>query len=573
MNQSVLIVGAGPSGTCHFLRRLRSFLTGIPFDFKGLMLALALLRNGISVRIITQEANFVVGQRGAGVMPRSLEIYKFMGLLPEILAMARPIPAMQLLSSPQGEAPIKTVNLNKELSDTPFYPYINPLILGQDRHEGFLRKHLLEEYNVTVELATKLVYLEQHPDYVTAQILKTVDGKEVTETATFEWLVGADGAHSTVRKQLGIPFRGVTREEQILLIGDIQVKKGLGDRNIWPLWGNNWLEKMAAMRPYEIDGDDRFTFMVGGSEIDHSKAVSSREEFIRTFYEISGRTDIEFGELVWMGLWRPNIRMADRFGEGRVFIVGDAAHVHTPAGGQGMNSGIQDSFNLAWKLALVQKGISSASILDSYTKERLPVIDRVLNNTTTAFDSWTKDGNNGQWSGWDFNVRQLGINYQGSPIVLDERYMGEVTHSDPYRSGDDGLLRGGDRAPEAPGLISVNDITVTQSLFDIFKPTHHTVLAFADPSDNQGELLKVPGACANNVVQVVTIYPQSTPVTSVSIAKPTHHAFVDAEGYAYKHYNITGPGATIYIIRPDGYIGAYTQSEGGVVDYFEKLFA
>ncbi|KAF9463799.1 FAD binding domain-containing protein [Collybia nuda] len=547
MNPNVLIVGAGPS---------------------GLMLALSLLRNGISVRIIAKEAHFTVGQRGCGLMPRSLEIYKQLGLLPEILSMARLAPTMQLFSAPQGDAPIKTMELNEILADTPFYPYINPLLLGQDRHEALLRKHLLEEYDVAVELSTQLVSLEQHSDSVTAHIIKKYDAKEVAETATFDWLVGADGAHSVVRKQLGIPFLGVTREAEILVVGDIQVKKGLEDGKFWRFWGNDWVKKMVAMRPSEIDDDDRFNFMVGGSEIDHTKSASSREELIKTFYKISGRTDVEFGELVWMGLWRPNIRMVDKFGEGRVFIVGDAAHVHTPAGGQGMNSSIQDSLNLAWKLALVQKGLSPASILNSYTKERLPVIDFMLNSTTAAYDSSIKRGNNGQGLARDFELRQLGVNYRGSPIILDERYTGEVIPSDPYRSGDDGLVRGGDRAPEAPGLVSAGD-NVTKSLFDMFKPTHHTILVFSDPSDDQGALLKALGTYMNGIAKAIVIYPQST---QVIVPEPAYNAFVDGQGYAYKHYNVTDAGTTIFIIRPDGYIGAYVRSWDGVVAYFEKIF-
>lgn len=221
----------------------------------------------------------------------------------------------------------------------------------------------------------------------------------------------------------------------------------------------------------------------------------------------------------------------------------------------------------------MQKGLSPASILDSYTKERLPVVDFMLNNTTAVYDTSIKHGNDGRGLTRDFELRQLGVNYRGSPIIRDERYMGEVMPSDPYRSGDDGLVRGGDRAPEAPGLVSADDDTVTKSLFDVFKPTHHTVLVFSDPNDDQGALLSALGAFAHDIVQVAIVYPQSTPVTRTSTAsRPTHHAFVDREGYAYKHYNVTDLGTTIFVIRPDGYIGAYTRSRDGVVAYFEKIF-
>lgn len=231
--------------------------------------------------------------------------------------------------------------------------------------------------------------------------------------------------------------------------------------------------------------------------------------------------------------------------------------------------------NLAWKLALVQKGLSPASILDSYTKERLPVVDFMLNTTTTVYDASIKHGNDGRGLTRDFELRQLGVNYRGSPIVLDERYTGEreAIRSDPYRSGDDGLVRGGDRAPEAPGLVPVDDDSVKKSVFDVLKPTQHTVLIFSDPQTDHGGLLKTLDGYPRGTLQVVMIHPQSTILpSSFSNLNPGHRAFLDREGYAYRHYNVADLGTTVFVIRPDGYIGAYTRSADGVVAYFEKIF-
>ncbi|EEB91732.1 hypothetical protein MPER_09862, partial [Moniliophthora perniciosa FA553] len=192
-------------------------------------------------------------------------------------------------------------------------------------------------------------------------------------------------------------------------------------------------EKTAALFPYTKDGKKMVGFMLGGAQIHAEEVAKSRESIIDMLHGISGKNDLEFGPLYQHGLWRANIRMADKFGEGRIFIVGDAAHVHSFTGGQGMNSGVQDSFNLAWKLALVHKVIASM----------LKISTAFMHKTFN-----TADSRQGWVRGWELG--QFGVNYRGSPVILDERYTDPDEPVDPYRSGDDKTAHVGDRASDAP---------------------------------------------------------------------------------------------------------------------------
>ncbi|KAK7060705.1 hypothetical protein VNI00_000435 [Paramarasmius palmivorus] len=296
---------------------------------------------------------------------------------------------------------------------------------------------------------------------------------------------------------------------------------------------------------------------------------SNREAWIQTFRDVTGRRDVEFGDVIWMGVWRANIRMADKFGEGRVFIVGDAAHVHPPTGAQGMNSSVQDSINLSWKLTLVLRHLSPASLLTSYTTERLPVIASMLGKTTDLLNAtYTKTENAGLGRG--FELRQFGVNYRGSPIIMSGGEEGEEGGVDPYRSGLDGVLTAGDRAPDAPGLQPIAGGEET-SLFGVFKPTHHTILVFA-PSPGVSLDLSLP----KDVVKTLVIYPRDVE------REGDAEGVVDTAGYAYKHYGFgidgeKGQGQEkggVVIVRPDGYVGAILRGEveEGVKRYFGKVF-
>ncbi|KAI3607008.1 putative monooxygenase [Moniliophthora roreri] len=542
MHPSVLIVGAGPA---------------------GLSLALLLLRNGISVRIIDKSVEHFVGTRGAGVMPRTLELYKILGILPAIERAGESSPIkMKIYTSPEGDGPINEFLMIDHLDPRPEYHRINPLGIMQDDHQAVLREVIKTEYGVSVELATELVSLEQSSDHVVVNLVKYTNSTECTQ---FDWVVGTDGARSTVRKQLSLTFDGDSHADIIYVIGDIEAKS-VPECFDWKIWGSS-SDRTLSLRPYKRNGKYYYYFICGGADFDVSEIGGNRDRIVDAMYNVIGKKNIEFGDLVATGLWRSNVRMVDKFNDGRVFLGGDAAHVHSFTGAQGVNTSVQDSFNLAWKLALVQKGLAPSSLLDTYTSERVPVVAGMLGKTT-AYMHQTLSNVANKGEGWrrDWTVRQFGINYRGTSIVLDERQKDATGTVDNFRSGDDNATHAGDRAPEAPGLTLASS-GQSVSLYDLLDVTSHTFIIFGGHLAGILDGMSYPHGTVKNVL----VYPAGTRIAEATTTG-TACTVIDAEGYAYKHYKVVESEGLVVIIRPDGYIGAVLKAESGVADYFKRVF-
>ncbi|TFK39683.1 FAD binding domain-containing protein [Crucibulum laeve] len=545
--EPILIVGAGPA---------------------GLVLALSLLQNGIAVRIIDKAKTHRLGERGAGIMPRTLEVYNILGTLTDVYNKANPLPFSRVYEPPGGTKALNTFHMSPYIEPTGPCPYKNPVTLGQHRHEAILRSHL-EKYGCHVEVATELLSFEQHESHVTAHLVYDDGEKQVMESANFPWMIGTDGARSIVRKRLGLSFLGETSTGENIVLGDIHVKEGL-DSEFWHNWGDP-ARKIASLRPTG-QGDNVFTFLIFGREIDHDKVATGREEVLKAFYEISGRKDVIFGDLIWISNYRPNMRMVDKFRKGRVFIAGDAAHCHTPAGAQGMNSSVQDSFNLGWKLALVHKGLSPPSLLDSYDAERLPVIAEMLNKSTSLFKQTIKPGATLGDSAWrrDGDLQQLGVNYRSSAIILDEEASESVAPA-AYNSGSETEARAGDRAPEAAGLVDITNEDKSTSLFKIFGASYHTVLVFSGTVEEHTALAEASKKLPKGTVHSVLIASTADEVT-------TQHkdlfsqVLLDPQHIAFSTYWTPSDSLGVVVVRPDGVIGARARDVSGLQKYFSGIF-
>ncbi|TFK48063.1 hypothetical protein OE88DRAFT_1714275 [Heliocybe sulcata] len=561
----ILIVGAGPS---------------------GLVLALTLAQNGIPVRIIDKVPDPPKGQRGAGIMPRTLEIYEFLGVLPDILKVAFMLPPIAQYELPGGTKATKIFDMVTMYDPNPDRPYLRAITLGQEAVTRILRSHLAE-YGYEVEFGVELLNFDQSPDMVTAHVLNTKDGNVEQGTIEARWMVGADGGKGIVRKQLGLKFLGESRAEDAQIVADVHIT-GL-DRDHWHMWGDA-STKMVTIRPTEKEGI--FWSLSGGRQADCDKITSDPEAFRQFVRDVSGRTDFELGEFITLSTFKPNIRMVDKFGDGRVFVTGDAAHVHSPMGAQ---------FNLGWKLALVYKSLAPASLLSTYTEERLPVVAQMLNKTTSLLDRTIahaankvelkpEDFQNEDKNPW---VRgkimfQLGINYRWSPVVLDEEADDErVVSVDEARltaygsamGASEDRVHAGDRAPDAPFLVLLKpkptDKSVgpgTKRLFDFLKPTHHTVLIFSGTVDGAVEILQeLPPLVARSLV----VLPTMTPVEKL-VYKDTwesaHCVVKDSYGYAYKFYSVDPTKTKAVIVRPDGVVGAVVKGAEGVKRYFSLVF-
>ncbi|WP_107657888.1 FAD-dependent monooxygenase [Nocardia suismassiliense] len=469
MHEQVLIAGAGPT---------------------GLTLALELARRNIPVRIIDQATEFFAGSRGDGIQPRTLEVFDDLGVLDAVLAAGATGPVM--LAYLGGEF-VGEHRMWDPIEPTPAVPYPNGWVLGQAGTEAILRDRLAD-FDVRVELGTTLRTFTQDATGVTA-ILTCGDADETVRAA---YLIGADGGRSTVRKTLGIAFEGSTDESLRMLLGDVRADALDHAFGYWFAGADRPMEGIA-MSP--LPGGRQFQF--AAPLIDEAEpTLAVLQEYVDRY---SGRTDITLSELTWVTVWRPNIRLAERFRDGRVFLAGDAAHVHPPTGGQGMNTGIQDAYNLGWKLAAAMHG--DESLLHSYESERRTVAARVLGISSALLDKLVDGAEDAMRRGPE--TQQLDISYR-----------------DP---ADLGPLVAGDRAPDAP----LKDMAGNPiRLFDLFRGPHSTLLCF-------GETGELP-----------------TGTEAYAVVRPGTTAagryVVDVEGHAFAAYHAVD--GTRVEIRPDGYL-------------------
>ncbi len=223
-----------------------------------------------------------------------------------------------------------------------------------------------------------------------------------------KYLIAADGGHSFVRKSLNVGFEGETWKEERLMTGDVRVD-GL-DRDHWHMWPKH---KDGFMALCPLRATEMFQFQA--QVLPEEAREPSLETFQRIIIERTGRTDLNLYGATWLSLYRANVRMVDRYRVGRVFLAGDAAHVHSPAGAMGMNTGIQDAYNLGWKLGAVLNG-AKVSLLDTYEEERLPVAASLLGISSRLHQQTLKDR---QWRRGE-EVLQLGLNYRGSSLSRQE---------------------------------------------------------------------------------------------------------------------------------------------------------
>jgi len=356
MDTDVLVVGAGPT---------------------GLMLANQLARRGVRVRIIDRHAGPARESRALGVQARTLEIYSHLGIADQAVALGKKADGAVLWAEGRRAARVPLGDIGRDVSP---YPYL--LVLGQDDNERLLGD-ALRARGLAVQWNTELVGLAQDTDHVTAT-LKNPDGRRAE--VTVPWLAGCDGARSSVRELSGIAFEGAPYQH-VFFVADLQMTGSMapevlnvylwrtGFHLLFPMRGSDhW--RIVGILPPHLRGRDDLTF----------------EETIPTLRHEVGN-ELSFQACNWFSTYRIHHRRAARFHDRRCFLLGDAAHVHSPVGGQGMNTGLQDAYNLAWKLALVVSGRAGAALVHSYEDERLPVANHLLKRTDRLFsivvsDSW-----------------------------------------------------------------------------------------------------------------------------------------------------------------------------------------
>jgi 2-polyprenyl-6-methoxyphenol hydroxylase-like FAD-dependent oxidoreductase len=406
----VLVVGAGPT---------------------GLALAAGLARFGVGFRIIDRAMDRAHESRALGVQARSLEVLQSLGLGEALVARGNPSARLRLHLDREHTAELRLTDSGA--TDTRF-PFI--LFVSQAETEAVLGDHL-GSAGVTVERGAELVDIAPGPAAVRCRI-RHRDGRE--ERVWARYLAGCDGAHSTARHLAGIPFEGDAYLQDFML-GDVEVDGPL-ERDTLHSFAVG--AGVAMFFPLGSPATWRVIATPGraAEPADPSAAGELSLEELQTAVDGATGGGFVLRDPAWLTHFRLHHRQAAHYRAGRIFLAGDAAHIHSPVGAQGMNTGIQDAWNLAWKLALVARGRAGDALLDSYEAERWPVGRRLLRYTDRAFGLFTRAVSGGVAAAWARRtvgshalprllsserirahlfrlVSQLGIRYRSSPVVAE----------------------------------------------------------------------------------------------------------------------------------------------------------
>jgi 2-polyprenyl-6-methoxyphenol hydroxylase-like FAD-dependent oxidoreductase len=353
MKTNVLIIGAGPT---------------------GLMAACLLQRLGIDWAILDKKEGLTRESRALVVHARSLEIFEQMGIAGEAVKQGEILKKIQFIIKGKKLTELSLGNIGEGMSQ---FPYL--LVLEQSKNERLLYDYLTHNGG-EVLWQTEMVSIKKSEEGCLVEAQN--QGKHFSIQA--DWVIAADGGKSSVRHYLNIPFEGSTYEH-IFYVADTRLK--------WQ-WGHEilslYLSRKSFLGLFPMKGEDRFR-VIG------LLPVSFQNESPESFEQISPsvQQDIEvplhFSETNWFSVYRLHHRCVRHFKAGRVFFAGDAAHIHSPVGGQGMNTGLQDAYNLAWKLAYVIEGFASTQLLSTYEQERLPFARQLVATTDRAFSVITSD--------------------------------------------------------------------------------------------------------------------------------------------------------------------------------------
>ena len=477
----------------------------------GLTLAIDLARRGMSFRLIDKMDGPFRGSRGKGIQPRTQEIFEDLGIIDRIFGVGGSYPPQREYREDGRHAQSDVLEYQ---APTPGEPYHIPLLVPQFLTERVMRERLVE-LGHRAEFGCELVGLDQDEDGVTARLV----GKGREEIIRVRYLVGADGGHSFVRHALDIGFPGKTLGVRAV-VADV-VLAGLG-RDAWHRFNEGSMDRQMSLCP--LAGTDLFQLQAPiplEGNVDLSAGGLSAMVTERT-----GHDDIRIQSVAWASAYTMNARLADRYRAGHVFLIGDAAHIHPPTGGQGLNTSVQDAYNLGWKLAAVVDGARDA-LLDSYEEERRPIAAGMLGLTTKLLDAASRgDMRRGR------EVSQLDLGYPDSSLALEK----------PERRA--GLLAG-DRAPDAPIRGAAGQ---SRRLFELFKGPHWTLVGYDVKRD---AVPPRPGLHIHTVGSDGDIIDES---------RHLRDAYVLASG-------------EWILVRPDGYIGAIVSSGemGALETYLRDL--
>ena len=535
----VLVIGAGPT---------------------GLMMGSELARHSIKCRVVEKTTGPSELSRALAIHARTLEIFESLGIADQFLTAGVKAHGGSVYAGGKRIVHFEFSKLESR--------YNYALMLPQDQTELLLARHL-ETLGLKVERGVELTALKQDADSVTAT-LRLADGSE--ESCRAQYLIGCDGAHSTVRHALKLGFEGAEYEESFAL-ADVKVDSSMPDDEIIGFGSEKGIVFFFPIT------HGRYRLI---ADVESVGAGNPSVEDLQKIVDEKCHLEARLHDPNWTAYFKIHRRQATSYRVGRAFLAGDAAHIHSPAGGQGMNTGLQDAYNLAWKIALTMKGIVKPRVLDSYAEERHSVGRQVLRTTdamtrllelrnpvvtairdrvvsalssTEVFQSMASR-----------NMSELAVNYRNSPIVGE--YHEGIFDSIAMLGGGP---RAGDRAPDADGLRLADGNTVRW--FELLRGDTHKLLLFGVHSPDAAKIVSVANEIAGRYGQHVTTYLAAPADTAANIAGWNGAVIVDSGGALQRAYHAVAPGA--YLIRPDGYVGyrAFPPEASHLKEFLARIFA
>jgi 2-polyprenyl-6-methoxyphenol hydroxylase-like FAD-dependent oxidoreductase len=532
---SALVVGAGPI---------------------GLTMALDLTLRGIKCRIIDKLEQPSDKSKAIAIHSRTTELFEGLGIVQEFLDAGHKIHGTNIYS---GKTKLVHLSMDEIGGSYPF-----ALAVPQNVTEKILTDELIR-HGVYVERGVELIDFTDSGDFVTVNLKH---GNGDSETVPTSWLLGCDGAHSTVRHRLNLGFEGGVYERPFATV-DCYVE---------------WNESEDELFGFISDGGGVFFFPLGNKRyriVADGKPGSSKHDL--TLEEMQAIVDehcypgIKLRDPIWLAWFNINHRSVEQYRKGRVFVAGDAAHVHSPALGQGMNTGMQDAINLAWKIELVEKEIADPKLLDSYNLERHPIGQALLKRTDLVTKMITIRSPIGQSLRNRLmpllaeqeviqhralqTLSMIGLNYRHSSIVAQHRDgIKSTVHPVNTVSGWLDFNHGpmpGDRAPD--GDLSPTPTSSETTLLGKLHGVNHNILLFAGLHDS-GEALREIDRVLHEIeatFEFVNCHIVLSGGQDATECKSAHSVLIDPDGALHHKYGAAQ--SCLYLVRPDGYIGFRSQ--------------
>lgn len=510
--QTTLIVGAGPT---------------------GMIMAIQLAKKGVPIRIIDRISKPATTSRAFTVHARTLELLEQMNLISDFLEKGIRTNYMDYHFQNYTNTPRLDFT---ELDST--YPFM--LTINQTETENILRNHL-NLLGIKIEWNTELVSFEEQNETISTKLVHTTDQKE--EIVEVDWLIGCDGYHSAVRKGLNISldgsdYEGTMRMMDVPMHGFEEIEDAI----------HYFMAKDHMLMINKLP-DNNYRVLIS----DKTEGVppeEAKEAFQKTLH-FHFKEKVTLGEPVWATNFRISKRKVNSYRVGNVFLAGDAAHINSPAGGQGMNVAMQDAFNLGWKLALVANGEANSTLLETYEEERKPIAKQLLEGTSYIHSIIMAHS-----KGMEERIERMKSGEWNKQAVSQISGL-----SYTYSDNSDSYLGIGDRAPD-------DFYTDSDKIYDLFANDKYTLLLFETAEKSLDELSKI----AQNIKTEQNVPLQIYLITPSSAHQASDIDIIhDAKGIISARY-VNDTNDHIFLIRPDTYIGFKGEELNDLYTYFEPFF-